>query len=960
MKNRNKKIILLVAIAFIFTFSLIIQNVYAADKNNSSTEKKECKSSFTDDMLISLYGIKAKSDDENNATGKIKYTITMNPSEDAKNTKISFTANVVTGELVGSNKKLKNDGSSKVVVLTDAQGNLKVTFSAKASDANEELGLEKGCNGNIKFTIDTSVTVNESSDFYEHQINGDDLDKYINDQGNQTKVLDCSDSSSVGDSVINKLICSARADKDVVIKSNNDFKNYSSYNADKIDFTKENKFKCEVNNFKEASSLKDDKSFFASNEDYLTAIKGDYYYQNRKYLYAWKEVEIKGEDYKFNYDPGKTAASIKSSCKIRCEEGVAVEYGPPIASKAGLCFEYKVRVTSSVRCYMSEKPNKPPTSYKVCTPAPVCTGIGKSGTQYYVRQGGPNEDYDKCIKSCDGGKYTKNCSSKCYKKVYGSTSTKTINNREDFSSIKLVNADVLKKCKDLNGDGCYYTDNGSIYWSANKEGTAGRWYREVSGRDPGSSYGVFGNGFYRHIYGGGDYCHDTCWWQIENCKGKSPDGKYYLNPKVGDSDYKVNEDTYKSLVNSCKAAASCSESTAEFTISVDYTNGNKEVKRITFPYEKVSDIDNQGETLDIDKVSKKDKIASNGNKHSKEDTSKNADSTIIHSPLGCYKDDASENGFYQVAWSFPGSWINYKTGEVSYVDKTGNGGWRSLPNKFCIPLDAQNVNVLWWNSYYGRRLDPAKSSIGQPTAEEKCEHGAAKGSIYTYYETLNESQIKDIVYNINGQTKDFGYFGWNIGVSCFYALNTTIPVIDSSDDTPIPKECKTSSEAARVRTVDLTNLFPSIDGTSKNSDSSKTGRTPGFNWSTYATVNESKNAAYTSSPAQYLADVQKLGYSVYSNNYLDYEITLDKAKLAELKKYSNSVSGESGSTKKDKNYTVFDGTSTVSDKTGVTRYTSNVLNNLGSSIKRPSATARECNNMRNYGSNECQKPGEAS
>ena len=75
MKNRNKKIILLVAIAFIFTFSLIIQNVYAADKNNSSTEKKECKSSFTDDMLISLYGIKAKSDDDNNATGKIKYTI---------------------------------------------------------------------------------------------------------------------------------------------------------------------------------------------------------------------------------------------------------------------------------------------------------------------------------------------------------------------------------------------------------------------------------------------------------------------------------------------------------------------------------------------------------------------------------------------------------------------------------------------------------------------------------------------------------------------------------------------------------------------------------------------------------------------------------------------------------------------------------------------------------------------
>ena len=249
----------------------------------------------------------------------------------------------------------------------------------------------------------------------------------------------------------------------------------------------------------------------------------------------------------------------------------------------------------------------------------------------------------------------------------------------------------------------------------------------------------------------------------------------------------------------------------------------------------------------------------------------------------------------------------------------------------------------------------SKSSIKSSAAIEKCESISKKGSIYNYIQTFTTDDIKNIDYNINGKTKNFGHFGWNISVSCFYALNTKIPVIEedsSSTDEKIPHECKTSSESARVRTVDLTNLFPSTDGTNKNSDSTTTGRTPGFNWSTYATISENKNPTYTSSPAQYLADVQKLGYSVYSNNYLDYEITLDKAKLSELKKYTNGGN--------EKDYTAFDGTSTVSDKTGVTRYTSKLLDSLGSNIKRPSATARECNNMKNYGSNECQKHGEAS
>ena len=168
------------------------------------------------------------------------------------------------------------------------------------------------------------------------------------------------------------------------------------------------------------------------------------------------------------------------------------------------------------------------------------------------------------------------------------------------------------------------------------------------------------------------------------------------------------------------------------------------------------------------------------------------------------------------------------------------------------------------------------------------------------------------------------------------------------DSKDIPVACKNNpTESARVRTVDLTNLFPATDGTTKNSDSTTTGRTPGFNWSTYATISEGRNPNYASDPNSYLADVQKLGYSVYSDSYLDYEITLDKDKLSELKRYTNGGN--------EKDYTAFNGDSTISKTTGVTRYTSNLLDSLGSNIKRPSPAARECNNMKNYKSDECQK-----
>ena len=916
MKKKKSLLLLLCLISLFFG----IKNINAVDKKEF-TEK--CKDKYSEDQIKNGFDPKVTTVVKN---GYTEFTYNMNPSAKYKN--ITMKISVSKGEILNGKTEVKgNDSFTIRVKNTKGSSNTyEDDFDVTLTSTDTEKVESLECTGTITFSL--------SGESYAGTKDSEGVAEIIVDTGGNQSAIDCNNPANRNEIII----CDAKK-----LRTNKTDYKFTALNSDgsrdKNATLPSRSFKCNVNNFLDRTKLTNSE-FYVSYEEYKKHLS-DLYYQNREYLYGISTEKFPNSkdkesyQYVYSYDPLNPTKGEKISCKRTCEEGVVVEYGPPVASKAGLCFEYKIRVTSAVRCYSDlssiKKPEKPTT---VCTPGPTCTGVGRNGT-YHVTEGGPSKEYDKCIKSCDGGKYTKSCSNKCYKKVYGS-STKTSNNSNSASTLKLSGDsthDKIEECiskSSKNHGGCYVRQGGSIVWKDNGRMNRGRWY--VTSGWSRSGYKVFlYDGFMRHDYGG-DFCHDSCSWNSSDCSSNE-----YLNYGYAESDYKANMGIYKKLVDRCKAAATCSTTSAEFTISVDYTDSNKKKVTIDFPYSSEAD------KLGTDQSSS---------------TNKNENTTIINEPApnGCFLTTNKNAQFYQAAWSFPGSWINNKTGEVSYKPKKTSDGWRSLPDKFCIPLDAQNVNTAWWNSYYGKQLkDMSNSSIKSSAAIEKCESISKKGSIYNYIQTFTTDDIKNIDYNINGKTKNFGHFGWNISVSCFYALNTKIPVIEensSSTDEKIPLECKTSSESARVRTVDLTNLFPSTDGTTKNSDSTTTGRTPGFNWSTYATISENKNPTYTSSPAQYLADVQKLGYSVYSNNYLDYEITLDKAKLSELKKYTNGGN--------EKDYTAFDGTSTVSDKTGVTRYTSKLLDSLGSNIKRPSATARECNNMKNYGSNECQKHGEAS
>ena len=103
-------------------------------------------------------------------------------------------------------------------------------------------------------------------------------------------------------------------------------------------------------------------------------------------------------------------------CTVKCFENLSVLYDPPVTSSSGLCFSYKVTVKSKVYCKteIDESKLEWPKGVNVCAAMGAMCDGSKSETQ-----AGPTDEFDSCIKKCDGGKYTQSCIDECYVKTYG-------------------------------------------------------------------------------------------------------------------------------------------------------------------------------------------------------------------------------------------------------------------------------------------------------------------------------------------------------------------------------------------------------------------------------------------------------------------------------------------------------------------------------------------------------------
>lgn len=103
-----------------------------------------------------------------------------------------------------------------------------------------------------------------------------------------------------------------------------------------------------------------------------------------------------------------------------CVEEIVLSYnGPRALSNAGEGFTYPVEVEQKRYCYPYQV--KKPTAKPTCSYGIECYG----GPAHHTGQAGagPNEDFDKCIESCDGGEYSQSCINMCYESVYENADT---------------------------------------------------------------------------------------------------------------------------------------------------------------------------------------------------------------------------------------------------------------------------------------------------------------------------------------------------------------------------------------------------------------------------------------------------------------------------------------------------------------------------------------------------------
>jgi len=205
---------------------------------------------------------------------------------------------------------------------------------------------------------------------------------------------------------------------------------------------------------------------------------------NTRSFYHYLEPIKKTVKYYYNYEK-PTEVEI---CNVQCREDLTITYGPPVAVKAGFCFEYEVKVESKVTCDSQINKNGAPDydKYQVCEPIPIC----ENNYWQSRHQAGPNEEFDACVKETDGGKYTQKAINKCYKKVYGNSKKKTnskMNLALNYQNVQKM-ANSIPQCNpknivDYNSwwnvynaytaqgyEGGYYTKKGGFHWQAYKQG----------------------------------------------------------------------------------------------------------------------------------------------------------------------------------------------------------------------------------------------------------------------------------------------------------------------------------------------------------------------------------------------------------------------------------------------------------------------------------------------------------
>ena len=599
------------------------------------------------------------------------------------------------------------------------------------------------------------------------------------------------------------------------------------------------------------------------------------------------------------------------SCKQTCKETITITFDGPVAAQVGMCLGYSAEVTSTVECeYVYTAPI--PSYQTSCVPTASCYSSQVGETS----KGGPNDEFDLCVMQCDGGEYSQSCIDSCYNKVYeeeesvvGTSSLFTT-----FGSLLTYQSQHNGVIEPVADDGCLtpwnvdpnnedqirqlyeqhqlypggqYVDGHWIsggtcassigqYYFSTLEHTRdtvnqihGNWVDQFGRK----SYCAAEDGFLRQcsLNGVANWCDDACHW-VDNCSSGSAETEY-----LAEQNYQAQREAYEAAKQSCESKNTtqnntCSTEKVTYTIDVDNDSSSSEQK----------DVEDFTDSFSAEQLQGSNTIGGN------------YPSMVDASGL-CMGESSDTTNDYHALLTFPEAFIHNKTGQVVYGDvpKGSEDFYTSVGNQFCTKLTSVPTNTAW---YVWKVDENADQSLLTSEKREEIED--------------------DTVTNIHVGVDNFGYFGWNIDLSCFYAL--TNPNNPPDGDTPGGNEGDDPTKDFIFRPISLTDVFPNE-------------RAPRFNWTCGGT--NLNNSSYPVEPVALTELIEERGQEIYAEEneglYLDYYIEISPEDINQIRDYNKKWGGNYSEPKAD-NENVAAG----SNKTaGITVYRSSFLHNyLGSDV----------------------------
>lgn len=570
-------------------------------------------------------------------------------------------------------------------------------------------------------------------------------------------------------------------------------------------------------------------------------------------------------------------AYANSDFSVTCTDTYSFKGDSPKLTYAGGGFEYGSGIDYSIvrKCsisFIGSRAVKPlQCTGRQCIS--ISTYLMSDGSTKVDYSGaGPNEDFDSCINNCDGGEYSQSCINSCYKEIYGEN-TKRNDNLGKMSTL-ILNEPKGKINSLLNYENKNYTvKKVDTYVLPNGVPVTYPTGYSVTNIQPGQWISPSGTDRYGYTYdlvdSGGNvvgsshassnYCAQHAGSTEWSCHDV-PSGCIWNAEEVYQARLSAIRSNHSAAVNAMVGAiGSLTVGKVDLTIVDSYLK-NKNGKNYTFS------INNYDSDLKLKlNVYYPNSGTPSGGSAVIGERNETVSLAGVNGAIGVNNIQIDESAYIGKTYGN----VAYKSGNRYFTiskNKDGNYGINTL-NDFKTS-EYYNGNTKSGNSKYFTSLFTNNKNVKVDS----------NGNV-----SLNLD-----CYNIELSVSGFGTSNKNYSFSnsCYYGVYNNYIYTDDDCDGSDKNSCPDGVKYI-FRPIELTDVFPD--------------REPRWNWTNNASLNLDGNdpyLGYNVNPVKTTEHIEDAGHTIIadSNHELDYEIIIDRAGIARIKRFNKDMG----------NYTNFD------------------------------------------------------